>query len=600
MRTVDIQDSNNYLAGYYDEDNCQLLVCQDGEQTVLDRVGMMSSLEFWLWCLLVIAIVGAIEFGLWLFVRYLRRYASVTMKIVATVIPLALVCSMGFILVISALVDQNNRAQTNQSMESVARSVDAAGWIDGITDYHNTVEGLPLDDPQMLEFLLALQGINLTQNQNIQYTDTQQKVQTLTNHSMYSISFFGKDQTNGKYYCLFGDLMMNYYLEDISGFEEVQQVYRILESRQPQPITLYDILGQHLSCICYPVVQDNGQVTGFYLVEASQPESDSTLYLLLGWLALYEFVLSVAVVLLFSLIVFFSFKPMARLRRKAQILMGGNLPKADLVLKKNMDEISELSLTFQELSQQVGANMTRMTQLQQLSQAYFSQYILELFGKSSVAQLNFEESLTCPLYCASLRWDPGTLEFDQIHRRVRDLSGFLADCHGFFGSITGEEIHLLSRQKGLFQVAAFAAQEYPDFRVVFDYVPVTVQILGRYPEYRFGIVPEQENRYDLLCNYSDTLNCRLLASQTSFRSEDTSLFFRCVGVVDSQRLYEFFFDLQDSGYKISQTCLEQGVDYYVQGRWKQARNLFVQALQWEPEDRAAKYYIDLIDRQQNG
>ena len=77
-----------------------------------------------------------------------------------------------------------------------------------------------------------------------------------------------------------------------------------------------------------------------------------------------------------------------------------------------------------------------------MSKAYFSKQILALFHKKSVAQLTLEEKETLPLYIAYL--NIGERTFDEIQKMTKKLIGWMEPCDGFFASVTGEEIVLVS------------------------------------------------------------------------------------------------------------------------------------------------------------
>src|SRR5699024_5910580 len=136
-----------------------------------------------------------------------------------------------------------------------------------------------------------------------------------------------------------------------------------------------------------------------------------------------------------------------------------------------------------------------------------------------------------------------------------------------------------------------------DLRVAFDYTPVTVCVAGTGEEYRFLIMPENENRRNTLCTYRDAFQCRLLAFTSAVPQGQKELNSRLVAQMDRQMLVEFFLDAFSNPYRLGQRDLEQGVHLFFAGELDRARSSLIQALRCLPWDPVALYYIALIDAQ---
>lgn len=601
IRSLDMVDESNFSAAYFDLGTPCLLMGRNGNLEIHSASATVSMPVLVLWCVLLTLSVGLVQLGVILAVRQIRRRGSVVVKILATLVPVMVLISACSTLLVAWLLQEYNIRQDQATMAAIGQEVHALGIHEDaalLEPLYTALESL--DSPQeeaayelytKMYYDLARINENLAMQPNVLDLSSSQE---LSNQLRLSVEFYALDRETGIYYgvCTQADLRpFDYWMAPGQA-----ELFREQIRQGGQELFEYYSAGdQKLSGIIYPARQENGEVNGFYLISADPIEGDNRISQIIRQFAVYQLILCILLLLLFTPIIFFSLRPLSVLRGKARQLTRGTFPDLDPPAGKLSNEIRELNETFRRLTAYVQDNMERMIRLQKLSRAYFSKQILQLLGKTSVSQLNFHESVTCPLYIAYLK--PGLRTFSEIQTLVRQSVPMLESCDGFFGSVSDDEIVMVSKQSTLFYVAAAMAQERKDLRVAFDYTPVTVCIAGTEAEYRFLITPENENRKNTLCTYRDAFGCRLLAFAGAVPQGQKELNSRLVAQMDREMLVEFFLDAFSNPYRLGQQDLEQGVRLFFAGELDRARSSFVQALRYLPRDTVALYYIALIDAQ---
>lgn len=599
VRDLSITDQENFAAAYFDLETAYILLGRDGQMEICSSSQLTPLPLMVVWSLLLILALGLAVMALMLTVEYLRRHGSVTVKLLCALLPimaLLTACSTG---VVSAFLSQYNQQKSREVMLNVAQEVNALGIHKNTGQFERL---LPIRTGDVTD-LQAFQAYNDTYNALLWVNDNLMFLpdirdaagQSLVpNQIRCSVEYYVRDRAADSYYAMGG---VNEFLPfDRWMSPEQTALFRDQIAREDyQLFDYYTDQNQKISGIIYPTRLDNGQVNGFYLITVDMVEGDNQITQIIHRFMLYQILLCALLLALFVTIIFLSLKPLSVLRRKARQFTDGIVPTFPPARPGLYNEITDLNETFQKLVGQVNENLRGMNRLQELSKAYFSPQILQLLGKSSVSYLSFHEEATCPLYIAYLAL--GEKTFEEIQELVTRYIPLLESCQGFFASVTGEEIVLVSQNQGLFYAAAAAAQESRELRVAFDYTPVTVRISGFRQEYRFLIAPENQNRKNALCAYRDAMGLRLLAFEGAFPADQTDLNSRMVGYLDGQALVEFFLDAFANKYRLGQRDLEQGVRLFFRGEREQARNSFVQALRFQPRDRVALYYIALIDAQ---
>lgn len=596
VRSLSIINEENYAAAYYDMDMPRILLSQEDTLHVYGSSQMMDMFTVVLCCVLLCLGLCVVEVGGFFLIRYLWGHGSVVVKILAALIPVMLLVSSGSIWVTSSLLSKYNEEQDRTTMNAIAQEVDALGAHQKISDFHIYLEN---QVASMDESYMNLTNTLMQFSNNIATLPSiwdQEKGEEISNENRCVITYYGLDRQENTYFCVYGN---SFYmpLNETMAPRELEFFLDAVEQGTAQVFEYYSETNQKFSGLIYPSRLEDGTINGFYLIYKDQVEGENQITQITQHFVLYQLLLCALLLLLFTPIIYFSLKPLSNLRKKANLLMQGKMPSFSAPHKGVQNEISDLSLTFQRLAEQVGDNMAKMRHLQGLSKAYFSPQILKILGKESVAQLYFDESVTLPLYVAYIHTERNT--FDRMQQLTKKLISWLEPCDGFFASVTWHEIVLVSQKNTLFYAAAAAAQEEVDLRIAFDYTPVVIKVLGAEPEYRFLVTPENKNRAESLCMYRDALHCRLLATEGSFPMEQSELSFRKVGLLDQQGLMECFLDSFAHCYRLGQKDLEKGVGQFFRGELLLARASFIQALRFQPGDPVAIYYIELIDAQIN-
>lgn len=596
VRSLSIVDEENYAAAYYDRDMPCILLSQKDTLHIYDSSQTMNMLTVVLCCILLCLGLCLIEVGGFFLLRYLWGHGSVVVKILSALLPVMLLVSGGSIWVIASLLSQHNEQQNQNTMKAIAQEVNSLGVHQKIEDFHAYLEGNGeyMDNDYLDLVNNVMQFSNDLSALPAIWDETRE--QEVSNQYRCSVSYYGLDRQTNTYFCVYGDASYVPLNESMAS-GELEFFLGAIENDTAQLFEYYNKYNQKISCLISPSRLEDGTINGFYLIAADQVEGNNQITQLTQHFALYQVLLCVLLLLLFTPIIYFSLKPLSNLRKKANLLMQGKMPTFSPPRKGVQNEISDLANTFQQLTEQVGENVGEMRHLQGLSKAYFSPQILKLLGKESVAQLYFNESVTLPLYIAYIHTERNT--FERMQQLTQKLIAWLEPCDGFFASVTWHEIVLVSQKDSLFYAAAAAAQEEVDLRIAFDYSPVVIKVLGAEPEYRFLVTPENKNRSESLCMYRDALHCRLLATEGSFPMEESELSFRKVGLLDQQGLMECFLDSFANRYRLGQKDLEKGVEQFFRGEILLARGSFVQALRYQPGDPVAIYYIKLIDAQIN-
>lgn len=593
-------DEENFAAAYYDLDMPRVLVEWDGQFHIYDSSQVVATPVFILWCVVLVLVLGALELGICFLARYLWNHGSVVVKILSAMIPTMALLSCGSIWLVSVLLTQYHQQQDQQTMEAIAQELHSYGVHQTIEDFHIIIEGLEQNDFTMLEdyytmfYDLRTLSLQLYEEPAIWDADAEQE---FSNQYHCTIEYYGLDRQDNAYYSIYGPYSM-LPLDQWMAPRELEFFLDTIAADTDQMFTYYSETNQKFMGLILPSRLEDGTINGFYLILGDRIEGDNQVKQVIYRFAFWQIVFCALLVLLLAPVIYFSLKPLSSLRRMAKQLTLGELPQLTPPREGVRNEITDLEDTFRQLAEQFGDSIQQLGYLQDLSKAYFSKQILALFHKKSVAQLTLEEKETLPLYIAYL--NIGERTFDEIQKMTKKLIGWMEPCDGFFASVTGEEIVLVSQKASLFYAAAAAAQEDPNVYIAFDHTPVTVQVLGVNEEYRFLVFPEDQNRKEALCAYRDGMRCRVLAVEGSFPLEQEKWSFRKVGLLDCQGLMECFLDSSANQYRIGQQDLERGVEQFFRGQYILARSSFIQALCRYPQDHAALYYIRLIDAQTGG
>ena len=598
---LDLTDEQNFAAAYFDLDTPRILLQRDGTLEIYSSSELTPIPLLLIWCVLLIFALGLAEMFVVLLVQSLWRRGSVAAKLLAALLPIMVLITACSTWLVSTFLARYNDRQTQEVLETIAREVAALGIH---RDAEAFVEQYPLqsgriDDPETRQAYNNFRGNidliteNVMEQPMILDADTQQVV---ANQMRCQVQYCVRNPQTGTYY----NVGSTFEFLPFDGWMTPGQSElfwdKLLQDSQ-EVFDYYYYTNQKVSGLIYPTRSETGEITGFYLITVDLIEGDSQIAQIIQRFMLYQLSLCLLLLALTIPIAFFSLKPLSALRGKVRQLSNGTIPIFTPLRGSLRNEITDLDETFRRLVGQVDDNLKRMNRLQELSKAYFYPKILRLLGKSSVSNLTFHETATCPMYVAYLAM--GEKSFEEVQQLVNRCIPLLESCDGFFASITGEEMVLAAQNPDLFYMAAAVAQEGKGLRAVFDYAPVTVKISGWGTEYRILVAPENENRKNALCAYRDALGRRLLAMEQAVPADQTDLNWRIVGYLDGQALVEFFLDAFANQYRLGQKDLERGVQLFFQGTLSLARNSFIQALRFHPGDPVALYYIQLIDAQQD-
>lgn len=598
IRALSMVNGENFAAAYYDLGLPRVLVEWNGQFHIYDSAQAMDTPMLVLWCALLTLALGILVLGGAFLIRYLWNHGSVVVKILSGMIPAMILLSGGSIWLVSALLTQYQRQQDQRTMEMIAQEVHSFGYHQTIEDFGTVLDSLKNTDPQAdmqalknyYEMFYNIQALSLQLYEEPVIWDEEAGME-FSNQYHCNIEYYGLDQKNNSYYCIYGPHSM-IPLEQWMAPRELMFFNDTIEADTDEMFTHYSDNNQKFIGLILPSWLEDGTVNGFYLILGDRIEGNNQVKEIIRRFVFWQIMVCALLVVLLTPVIYFTLRPLGTLRRKANMLTQGALPTLDPPRKGVRNEITDLEDTFRQLVEQFGQSTQQLNHLQNLSRAYFSRQILALLDKKSVAQLTFQETTTQLLYIAYLRGSDRS--FAGIQRLVEKLIGWLEGCDGFFASVTGEELVLVSRKPSLFYAAAAMAQE-EDIHIAFDHTPVTVRVMGANEEYRFLVFPEDQNRKEALCVYRDGMNCRLLVTEGSFPLQEENWSFRKVGLLDRQGLMECFLDSSANQYRMGQEDLERGVEQFFREEYVLARNSFVQALRRYPQDQAALYYIRLID-----
>lgn len=526
---------------------------------------------------------------------YLSRKGSIISKMVTLLISAMIICDIVAAVVIRNIWDEMNENSFFASMTEAVGFLESINISEKIEDYHSFLNSENKNkEIKNLRVILNNILMNYYQNNEIKIADRNDKIYKPKENIIYEVYYLGLDKTNKKIIGIFSEYE-SIYIDNVYEPSFTKKIYDCAENNVVSSYNRYDTYGQLLSCVIYPDLNLEKETIGVFLISASKPEADNNLNILMRKIILFEIILCGLIILIFTIITFISLKPLKNLRKQAEKLTNGNTDCKVKTSGRYADEITELSIKFNEMADQVISNMNEIIRLREFCNAYFSDNILKLISIKSIALLNFNENVTKPLYVIHLVLPNEFNNFNALNKLVSGLTEQIEEYEGFIGNISGREITIFSKRKEILNIGSSLAQHKKNIKIIFDYTNINVQVIGKNPVYRFSITYENKIRYLTLCSYSENIKSSLLITESALKNIDKKTLSRCVGIIEKEYIYELISDASQNKRKLTKSYMQKGVNLYFDGEYVLARNMFIKLLSYDKDDYAAKFYVNLID-----
>ena len=569
-------DQETYLAEY-----------QNGEFRRYGQIPFLGKTECIFICIIVLILLLFCQLPfLFLWRTVISRH--IIAKILLLIIPALMICDQAAYVSIHKIMRAENKKALEETLTLVAKQYESLGLVQKVEDFHEIVNTESEDYHELatMQYLLYyMPNLHNIIDQSV----------GIKNDFISSMVFYGYDKEAGTFFELYNG--HDYTLERLWEPAFVDVVLGAIKEKKPVYYSYYDMMGQYMRCLIYPVQNENGEINGFFLVDTSEPEVQVYLDLILLQVVKYELLLNISVVLILFLLILGILSPLKALKRKAISLTNGELrlKKFKLKNRRYVNEISYISRHFDQMAQSVQDNLAEIERLRISNHQYFSDHLLETLHKKSIALLNFKESETENYYYIAAELSEKFDSFARYHWFMGKLCTRLDDCHAFVGHLEGRRLLILSPDKLLVSVMYYMHQLDNDIFAVFDHAQMNVAVVGSGKQFRFSSTCTEKHRIEELLQYRETVSAKLVLTQRVLHELDKNVIHNCIGMVDGEYVYEILVGALNSKKKLIADLLQEAVGSFFKKEYEQARFLFVRVLKTDGENETARFYIKQIE-----
>jgi hypothetical protein len=578
IRVTDIRDIGAYgsrtLLSLYDENGASLLTYEDGQLTVNHtfyhmRVLQMILLYLGIQLATFIIVVLAILF----YKKLFRRFMIV--KIAAILAVLIILCDgIAYIVILQLMTSQNDQSLIN-TLEQKAWQYDTLGLVPDVEDFADEVDvlsmALQLGARELAEMVDSL-------NLEVYYYGREHEGEDSLIVITYDRGCVGTEEEG---------IILQTTAEDMLRMEE-----------EFVSCNTYSPSGKYGCYLFYPTRNTSGNINGCYIVAASRMEIESQTDSFMLQVIHNVLLMSVVIAALTLMIIGVLLNPLLKLRKKAERTFNSGVYEKEKEKSKDKTYLNELDLInayFAEMTENVSQNMEEISKLRESNKIYFSERILESFGRKDITQVNFKENITETFYVIYGKLPEYYDDFRHLEKLIQGLLVQIKLYQGFVGELFGNHMLLCSKNPDFENVMHYLGHENGEIQAVFDKAPVHISVISQGDSHTFSVTLMEKDRQKRLEGYHSLVKAALLGTGRAVRNvRATSLC--CVGCVQED---EYIYEMNGTNQnrkKLIRSLMQEAVKLYNHKNYVQARFLFARVLIKNPGNPAAAYYIRSIEQ----
>lgn len=386
--------------------------------------------------------------------------------------------------------------------------------------------------------------------------------------------------------------------------------------------------GEKLDCVYIPILDSQNEVAAFVGIDYDDLKFDTETLEMLAQIISMVFVGMVVTFVVLVLIVRISvLRPIYRLKKHATMVSEGHFEQE--VAVRGHDELTDISIVFNRMSQSIAGYMREMQILNDAYYKYVPAKILTLLKKESIEEVGLGDEVSAMLSIFAFQ----VADFD---RSIRTKS--TREMMEIINKVLHESVPVVVDREGMiegFRDAGFtaffddncktalsgavticqkfnrlAAQrliEKNKVEIGIAYGPVTLGVVGESKRMAAITVSQYRDMACFLQSVGDKYQSHILITKTAADTIPdffTSYHVRTLGFLYNtytgytDRIYDVYDG--DSGEEFrakenTRKIFEQGVELYCLKDFSGARRQFIEVLKRFRKDKAAKEYLYLCD-----
>ena len=583
---------------YTIDGNRTVWVCEDGKKGFLfdaasgkkvRSIYTETAVELILHSLIAIIAAFAVVWSVGFLIRTLRTRGKVSIKFVAAIIPVMVVCDLAAYVVISIGMNVIGEQILQNSLKAVSTQYRSLALSDSIGDFSLEDENEEYQDDVKRFIVILVDSLYL-------------KLVYWTEDSGVSadIDFLGYVRSEDKFVNALNIILENYDIDyrSVMLSKTVESITQAIESRSDKYCSVYERDMEQVLLVSPVYFSGDGSVNGVFLYSVSSAEVRYNTNKILSRLIIYMLILSAVIVLLFTLSAVFPLRGLKKLQKKSADYLSGGFTSGikDKSVRGYVNEIDVISVKFDELLDSVTEDFTEINNLRRANTAYFSDVILKIFNKKTINSIKFGESASVEAYCIKVLLPEGYSDFDKMNRLLSALGSSLEEYSAFAANIDSTGFSIYSLEPRSVNILFFLREYDSGITAAADKCYIDISIVNIGGSFHFKIRREDIKREKII---TDTLiNTESVAVVTENvlnkrRSDDLSAI--CVGMADNQFIYEISDGVQKRFVSSIRDRLKKGIELYFNGNYTAAREMFVMILKLQQNNSVARHYINLLD-----
>ena len=581
------KNNNQIIFGCYGNDKAYLLQ-YDGKSLEdiyyvksMSKIGLAKNI-------LIISVVTAGVFILWYIIGI---KGILVVRMIRVMVVSLLVGEAVTVLIISTVRTGYYDSLTQKSLLMMAQRYDVMDFLAGVDDFGGYSSENQEYYKQISSFIIKMD-------------DLSSKIEDFTNGygencDIYGkVEFFGIDKQNGTYI----NVDTGTDAQNINNsFEPKSQrcIEEVIETKEVRTYIGYDQDGERNYNLVYPVYDDSEETKGVFIVGTAYNEN-SLKGLDISEIVLKNKIIQESIIVAFMIIFMtVSLIPLNKLRREVVRLANVEERVEDKGRQyKTTDEITQIVEQFNRMSWKVQQNLDEIAHLRNCYSQYFSEEILRVFGKKSMALMHLDEACEREMYVIELILPDKYQNINGIQKLLEKLIAMMSDKKAFIAQIDSRNIVILSTERESINLAFGIFQYDEDIKIIFDYALLKLSITGYENEYRFSLEYADEVHYMQLHQVSQIIK-GFIATENTFNEQDSNILSNCIGKMGDVYVYEIFVNSANHIKKLLKKDMKDAFTAYEEGRLEEARRLYVKILKLDKDNVTAKYYINKIDRKEN-
>ena len=590
------------LFDFYTVDgNVPVAVCADGEKNFLfdgasgkklRSINTETATELILHSVIAVAAAFAVVWSVGVLIRVLRTRGKVSIKFVAAIIPVLFGCDLAAYAAIGIGMNAIGERILHNNLKVVSTQYRSLELLNGIGDFSLGDENVEYQDG-VVRFIVTLLNSEIL------------KTEFWTEDSGISanIDFLGYIRSEDKFVntvdIIFGNNDIDY--RSIMPSKTVESITQAIESRSDKYCKVYERDTEQVMLVSPVLFSGDGSVNGVFLFSVSSAEVRYNTRKILSRLLIYMLILSVAIVLLFTLSAVFPLRGLKKLQKKSTDYLSGGFTSGssgfkDKSVRGYMNEIDVISVKFDELLDSVNEDFTEINNLRRANAAYFSDVILRIFNKKTINLIKFGESASVEAYCIKVLLPEGYSDFEKMNSLLSALGSGLEEHSAFAADIDSTGFSIYSLEPRSVNILFFLREYDSGITAAADKCYIDINIVNIGGSFHFNIRREDDKREkiitDTLINTKSAVVVTENVLNTTRRNDLPAI---CVGMADNQFIYEISDGVQKRFASSIRDNLKKGVELYFNGDHTAAREMFVMILKLQQDNSVARYYINLLD-----